>query len=66
MPKISDNSNKKILHLSFTALVLFTLITNVNTQAPSSLKQDLNEASLEQLLELEVTTASKIAHQVSD
>jgi outer membrane receptor protein involved in Fe transport len=66
MPKISDNSNKKIWHLSFAALVLFTLTTTVNAQAPSSLKQDLNNASLEQLLELEVTTASKIAHQVSD
>lgn len=67
MPKISDNSNKKIWHLSFATLALFALTTtNVGAQDSPPLKHDLHNVSLEQLLELEVITASKIAHQVSD
>lgn len=54
-----------ILHfLAWIILVLLT--TNSIAQSAGQSKPDLTKASLEELLEFEVATASKIARQVSD
>lgn len=67
MRKILIKPNARIRLALITALTAFLLfITNTRAVAADTATADLSQLSLEQLLELEVVTASKIARQVSD
>ena len=67
MKKASIFLSVKIRRLLIIVLALFALSsTNAIAKADDASRSDLTTASLEQLLELEVITASKIARQVSD
>lgn len=67
MKKASICLSVKIRRILIIVLALFALSsTNAIAIADDVSRSDLTTASLEQLLELEVITASKIARQVSD
>lgn len=64
MPTQLNSANKRLLTLVLAFLSLFS--SSIYAEPTNTGNLDLTQASLEQLLAQEITTASKIARQISD